>query len=41
MDSSPIARLFMEDKVIKMKIGPGKEMNVNNGLSPSQQEAML
>lgn len=41
MDSSPISQLFMVDKVIKMKIGLGRELNVNNALSHSQQEAML
>ena len=41
MDSSPIAPLFMADKVIKMEIGLGKELNVNNSLSHSKQEAML
>ena len=30
----------MADKFIKMEIGLGKELNVNNALSHSQQEAM-
>lgn len=41
MDSTPIAQLFMADKVIKMEIGLGKELNVNNALSPSQQKVIL
>lgn len=40
MDSSPIAQLFMAYKIIKMEIGLGKELKVNNALSHSQQ-AML
>ena len=41
MDYPPIVQLFMADKVIKMEIGLDKELNVNNALSPSQQEVML
>ncbi len=41
MDSSPISQLFMVDKIIKMEIFLGKELNVNNSLLHSQQEAML
>ena len=39
--SSPVSQLFMEDKGIKMEVGPKKELNVSNTLSPSHQKIVL
>ena len=41
VDSSLVAQLFMIDKVIKMEVDLGRELNVINTLSPSYQKIVL
>lgn len=41
IDSQPIMQIFMAEKVVKIEIAPGRELNISKSLSQEQQHSTL